>query len=290
MKGIENLGKILGLSISILYLLFFQGSFTYQWIWFLLILVTVGIPHGAIDHLLVRPEFDRKFLLFFILKYLLIIGIYLVFWIFTPLFSLIAFILMSAYHFGQSHFIHSPIEKHKAVTYLSIGSFYLSVIFWGDFETTSSIVGNVISIEKYEVFGKYLIFSLFAFTTVLIWVNKKNTSWMWIAEMLVLGALLFTLPLFLGFILYFGFWHALPSMAFEFKTLKLSLGVSGIKPFILKLLPFSIISIMGIFLILWFVQGTMEQEQLILLFFILVSLISAPHIWFMNKFIESQKN
>lgn len=290
MKGIENFGKILGLSISILYLLFFQGSFTYQWVWFLLILVTIGIPHGAIDHLLERPKFDRKFLFFFILKYLLIIGIYLVLWIFAPLFSLVAFILMSAYHFGQSHFIHSPIEKFKAITYLSLGSFYLSVIFWGDFETTSSIVGTVVSIEKFEMLGKYLIFSLFAFTAMLIWANKKNTSWLWIAEMLVLGTLLFTLPLFLGFILYFGFWHALPSMAFEFKTLKSSLGISGLKPFILKLLPFSTISILGIFLILWFVNGTMKQEQMILLFFILVSLISAPHIWFMNRFIENQKN
>ncbi|MDO9553075.1 Brp/Blh family beta-carotene 15,15'-dioxygenase [Rhodonellum sp.] len=290
MKDIENLGKILGLLISILYLVFFQGNLTYQWVCFLLILVTIGIPHGAIDHLLERPRLDPKFLTFFILKYLLIIGSYLILWVFVPLFSLIAFILMSAYHFGQSHFIHSPIEKHKTFTYLAIGGFYLSVILWGDFEATSSIVGSVISLENFEIFGKYLIGSLFVLTGILIWINKKNTFWIWVTEMLVIGGVLFSLPLLLGFILYFGFWHALPSMAFEFKTLKIRLGISGFKPFIKMLLPFSTISILGIFLILWFVQGKMGQEQLILLFFVLVSLISAPHIWFMNRFIERSQN
>lgn len=290
MRGIENQGKIFGILIAVIYLLFFPGNVTYEWIWFLLILVTIGIPHGAIDHLLERPKFDRKFLIFFILKYLLIIGIYLILWVFAPIFSLSAFILMSAYHFGQSHFIHSPIEKTKALTYLSIGSFYLSVIFWGDFETTSSIVGSVISIEKFEFVGIYIIFSLFLFSSFLIWTNKKNTAWIWILEMLVLGGFLFSIPLLLGFILYFGFWHALPSMTFEFKTLKESLGMNKIKTFILKLLPFSAISLLGIFLILWFLNEKIDQEKLILIFFVLVSLISAPHIWFMNRFIERQKN
>jgi Brp/Blh family beta-carotene 15,15'-monooxygenase len=288
MKDIEIIGKILGVLIGLVFLLFFEGSEVYQWVCFGIILVTIGIPHGAIDHLLANPKIGKNELKKFILKYLLIIAVYLLIWYFLPKTALLLFILMSAYHFGQSHFIKNNIDKYKSISYFSLGAFYLCVIFWGDFDTTSSILGNTINLENWKSGGLFIIPGLFLLNTILLlFFQKERKVQVWM-EMIVLGPLLFAVPLLLGFILYFGFWHALPSMLVEYKTLKHHLNGNKILSFITSLLPFSLISLVGIAIILGVFSNQMEEEDLIMTFFILVALISAPHIWFMDKFLEAK--
>jgi flagellar biosynthesis protein FlhB len=79
-------------------------------------------------------------------------------------------------------------------------------------------------------------------------------------------------------------------MTEEFEALKDYFETQKIKNFIKKLLPFTLMSLIGISIILLFFHQMMEADQLTLLFFILVSLISAPHIWYMNLFLEARKN
>ena len=57
--------------------------------------------------------------------------------------------------------------------------------------------------------------------------------------------------------------------------------------FVKSLLPFSLISIFGIAFILLVFNQWLAEKDITLLFFIMVSLISAPHIWIMNLFLES---
>jgi beta-carotene 15,15'-dioxygenase len=89
MKNIEIAGKFLGTLLGIIYLLFFQGNEIYQWICFLGILITIGIPHGAIDHLLFNPVIDKKNLQRFLMKYLAIIAGYIGVWLLVPKLALI---------------------------------------------------------------------------------------------------------------------------------------------------------------------------------------------------------
>jgi Brp/Blh family beta-carotene 15,15'-monooxygenase len=290
MKSIEIAGKILGTFLGLGYLLLFEGNEWYQWICFVAILISIGIPHGAIDHLLLNPAIEKNNLVRFILKYLAIIGIYLGVWLIFPILALSAFVSMSAYHFGQSHFIKLRLQKLEKLTYFSLGSFFLSTIFWADFGYTTSILSNIIEVTQFGIYGFWIIGSTFASSTILILVNLKAKGLLLLLEISLLGIFLYQLPLLLGFIIYFGFWHSLPSMAEEFKALEDNLKPQKIKNFILKLLPFTLISLMGIFLILMFFQNLMKEDQLTLLFFIMVSLISAPHIWYINLFLERRKS
>lgn len=288
MKDIEIIGKILGVLIGSVFLIFFEGNELYQWVCFGVILLTIGIPHGAIDHLLVNPKIGKKELLKFIIKYLLIITAYILVWYFLPKTALLLFILMSAYHFGQSHFIWQKADRYKSISYFMLGSFYLCVIFWGDFETTAAILGNTVNIENWGYVGSFIIPGLFLLNTVLLlFVQKDKKIKVWV-EMIILGPILYAVPLLLGFILYFGFWHALPSMLVEYKTLKHHFTGNKVLSFISSLLPFSLISLVGIAIILGIFSKRMEEGELIMMFFILVALISAPHIWFMNKFLETK--
>lgn len=290
MKNIEIVGKLLGVGIGLTYMLFFKGNEAYEWICFISILILIGIPHGAIDHLLLSPEINKKKLIKFIFKYLLIIALYLIVWLIIPTWALLAFILMSAYHFGQSHFIKFKLKKLERLTYLSLGLFFLSTILWGDFEYTTSILSNIIDLSYLKKYGLPFILLTFSFSSILIIINLQKSSIWLLLESIFLGIMLFHLPLLLGFIIYFGFWHSLPSMKEEFEALEKYLKDDKVKGFIMKLLPFTLISLAGISLILLIFSKMMNSNQLTLLFFVLVSLISAPHIWYMNLFLDSRKS
>ncbi|WP_291786982.1 beta-carotene 15,15'-dioxygenase, Brp/Blh family [Cecembia sp.] len=290
MRDIEKIGKILGLAIAALYLIFFQGNEIFEWILFATILLTIGIPHGALDHLLLNPKIDNKGLIKFIIKYLAIIIGYLIVWIYFPVPALIAFLMMSAYHFGQSHFIRMELEKLKKTTYFFTGVFYLSVIFWGDFENTAIILMGIVDILPLEDFGWPVIISSLIISNFLMAKNDTKAWRLFAIEMLIMGMVLYQLPLLVGFIIYFGFWHALPSMTEEYQSLKWYFGKDHFKNFVKRLMPFTAASIGGMWVILAVFYPGSDSEELILLFFILVSLISAPHIWYMNIFLEARKS
>ncbi|WP_375586374.1 Brp/Blh family beta-carotene 15,15'-dioxygenase [Cyclobacterium xiamenense] len=289
MRSIEYGGKLAGIAIALVYLCFFQDQPVFEWVLIGVILITVGIPHGSLDHLLQNPKISNKNLVKFIGKYLTIILVYLAVWLLVPFPALLAFLGMSAYHFGQSHFLRTPIWHLKKTTYLLTGTFYLSIIFWGDFAATTEILSGIFDASPLAGFGWYLIIGSFVSAAVLIVRNLPNKWWPHLAEMILMGYLFYQLPLLLGFILYFGFWHALPSMQVEYSALKQHLGSQQLKAFVGKMIPFTGASILGMAAILFVLYPRSSTEELILLFFVLVSLISAPHIWYMNHFLESRE-
>ncbi|WP_162419095.1 Brp/Blh family beta-carotene 15,15'-dioxygenase [Cyclobacterium roseum] len=290
MRNIENSGKVLGVFIALAYLVFFQGNETFEWILIGLVLVTVGIPHGSLDHLLANPRINRENLIRFILKYLAIIFAYLSLWILLPIPALIAFIIMSAYHFGQSHFIQTPLTYHKKATYFFTGLFYLSVILWGSFDETGKILEEIATIAAFKSIGWYIISGSFLISNFLFFRNRSGKWLFFPVEMVGLGLLLYQLPLLMAFIIYFGFWHALPSMSEEFQALKKHFGKNKLKSFISRMIPFTTLSLAGMALIIAFLYKSSEVEEIIFVFFVLISLISAPHVWYMNRFLESDKD
>ena len=65
-------------------------------------LIWVGIPHGAVDHLLETGRWDKQLAPTFILRYLSISIALALFWMFFPNAALIIFLAYSAWHFGQA--------------------------------------------------------------------------------------------------------------------------------------------------------------------------------------------
>lgn len=289
MNVIENIGKVAAVVLGILYLLAFSESETFQWIIFGVVLLSIGIPHGALDHLLPQGGNKSKNLTIFILKYLEIIAAYLVLWMVFPAISLIIFLLISAYHFGQGHFIHFKISNFKKLTYFILGCNFLAIILFSDFIATAAILDSIIQIDFLVEYSSIIMLLFFVASIILVSLQNLDKIHILLSEIILLSFLLYTLPVLMGFILYFGFWHALPSMMAEFDSLTAKIEHGKIKKFIIHLAPFSIISFLGIGIILFLSNSYLNEEQMILLFFILVSLISAPHIWVMNNFLEKRE-
>jgi beta-carotene 15,15'-dioxygenase len=287
MKHIEGISKFIGVLICLTFIVSPGLPIALEFLIFGVILTTVGIPHGAIDHLIHNPQIDRKGLIRFILIYLLLILIYGLTWWLLPKLALGAFLVMSAYHFGQSHFIGKPVPKKLAYLPMILkGSFFLSVILFGSWDQTRKIIQPILEINFSTSVQLFIIIFFLLSSIGIELILKLKLSIEHYIEYLILAPILYFSPLLLGFIIYFGFWHALPSMMEEFRFLKTIPTFKSPLKFGIQLLPFSLISMVGIALLIIVGVNYLEENQLYLLFFILISLISFPHILYMDAFLK----
>lgn len=289
MSRIEKLAKAVGIFICLAFMIFHDSSPTVQLSFFGIILLSIGIPHGAIDHLISNPKIDKKGLLRFLVIYISLIGIYLVFWYYFPLLALLAFLIMSAYHFGQSHFLNKSLTKGNSwLLYLSRGGYFLFAILLGDWVITKDILSPLVNLD-YLNQSRIFVLSLFLVATLLTqMIFGPKFQKIQLLELVILGPILYFTPLMIGFVVYFGFWHALPSMITEYRFLKTFKAYNSLKKFAFQLLPFSLISFFGIGLILYLGLRFLDSAELILLFFVMISLISFPHILYMDSFLKRQ--
>jgi Brp/Blh family beta-carotene 15,15'-monooxygenase len=107
---------------------------------FFLGLVTIGIPHGAVDHLLesghwVSPSTPR-----FILVYLAYSFAMALFWYLSPKLALCLFLFYSAWHFGQSD--GEQWGLNNMIAYLW-GCFVIFYLLGTHFNETNSILKSI---------------------------------------------------------------------------------------------------------------------------------------------------
>ncbi len=289
MGRIENLSKALGLGIALLFILLPNLPLAVQLLVFGLILVLVGIPHGGIDHLIHNPNIRPQGLAHFIGGYLLLMLVYGLLWWLLPLAALLAFLAMSAYHFGQSHFLgKGQIQTKKGLLYLLKGAFFLSVILFGDWEMTQEILSSILSLQLDEETRLAIMGGLMVSSLVTQGFNNKPFSSGDALDYLILVPVLYFSPLLISFSIYFGFWHSIPSMLAEYKYLSQVPAFDSPLKFGKQLLPFSGISLIGIGFLLFLGLEFLESNELYLLFFVMISLISLPHILYMDTFLKEK--
>jgi hypothetical protein len=90
--------------------------------------IIIGIPHGATDNHVFHHVLPRGRALPFYAGYLLIAAAYGGLWALAPGASLVLFLLLSVYHFGQSNLFYTAIPEDagvKKLLYLPWGAFNL---------------------------------------------------------------------------------------------------------------------------------------------------------------------
>lgn len=99
------LKSFIPLILSILFLMFQTLNMTYLTDVFLVTgLLLIGIPHGAIDHMLETNHFNQTISLKFIALYLAQGAVIVLLWYINPLLALLIFIGYSIFHFAQADF------------------------------------------------------------------------------------------------------------------------------------------------------------------------------------------
>lgn len=273
-----------GLSSSIQYTLLIAGT------------IIIGIPHGATDGHIFRETRLNKILpgnnkWYFYAIYVLVIALYTAQWLLSPVLSLIIFLLIAVYHFGQSHLFYIKTLDAagiKTVFYLLWGTYILTLPLMFSYAEASPIISEIIgfaplSVATVSTWALPVALILFAingiFLSGLIVTQKlplKNYL-LEMANLMALGLLAYFTPLFIAFITYWAVWHSFNSVVEISTFLSHQRKKLNLKLFYKKALPLSLITFLGIGLLLFITQSFGSKETLLAMFFIITAAITLPH-------------
>jgi Brp/Blh family beta-carotene 15,15'-monooxygenase len=218
-------------------------------------------------------------------------------WFVYPAISLLFFLLISSYHFGQAQLSHHFKEKNALNN--------LTYLFWGNLALTSFFLFNAQEIRYYfqdfpslksiDFLFQPMILSQFIVLNAagllissIVYLKKDQMQLEAIAiETVILLMILSIAYLFhflFGFAIFFVLLHAIPVLIQEYSELYSRSNLKNILSFFKLLSPFSLISLIGIFGLFYLKELQIIELSYLFLILIATSSITLPHVWVMKKF------
>lgn len=250
--------------------------------------LTLGIVHGANDLLILKKnEQNQRRFFRSVVGYLALIGICVLSYFINPFISLLLFILLSAYHFGEEHFEHlikGPGFFRYAI-YLTYGLLIFAMIFFENIQEVNTIVsdlsGSAFSQQMilYILIGTMaLLVSLFAYG----FFKKYEFNMNLYKEVfyLVLLYLVFkTTSLILGFAIYFILWHSIPSIIGQTEYISGNVSKKSVLNYFKNASPIWLLSIAGMVVLYLYLDQSLFSSVIFLILFA----VTAPHAWVMYR-------
>ncbi len=262
------------------------------------VVVSIGLMHGATDHILYinseDAEFTSKIPKSFIIKYLFILAGMGAIWLIIPELALISFLIISAYHFGQTQLQYIPVSESswsKKLLYTTWGVLILALIVLLNLEESKGLIISAIpsldlSILSDDTSQLIILSSLILTIVVFIGLHKK-LNWRLVAfeilEVLVIAYFSLQTNLLVSFGLFFGLWHSLRASQVQIDKVSLKQEFNA-KLFIRESLPFTLISIFGISLMLLGTYYFGSQIRAEMLFLVAISMLTLPHMFIYERF------
>ena len=251
----------------------------------LVLILLFGIPHGAVDHKIHLSTTEGGNVTGYVTKYLLIAVGYILWWLIDPAKALLMFILLSSYHFGQELLEDMEFKQSGLIQKMLWGSFILISPLIYHFTQVKAYLEVIISssITDFNPALKLiipLVISILAVSHLLFLFFRNKISKSNAVRLGAFIGFIISSQLILSFItaftLYFIFFHSLNAFQHQFLWLKENRKDYRLKHFIVDLSRFSLVSIIGILVLLWIIDPS-NSYSLITYFFILTSLITLPH-------------
>mgnify|MGYP001357490462 FL=1 len=280
--------KLIGL-IFALSLIFFKVEDSYSSIIFVIVMLTIGIPHGSVDHIIafINPKSRRfKSKLSFFTVYLSLILLNIIIWVFSPYLGLFTFLLVSCYHFGEAQVIGFNNTKNKLLNFVLganiLLSLFLNNIFELQFILLDLTLFSSIDLSSYDkTFFLLISVAVLMISVVYFKIEKKVPLY---AEMSILYLIFYHTDILTSFSIYFGFSHSLPMLLLEYKEMKEKNFLS----FYAKTLPFTTLAIIFGIILYYFNNDLLTANNLILFTFIVISSLTLPHVFIMKDFVENK--
>lgn len=296
MSKIHSLFVGLLIVLNILFLIFGEFSLEVQVIFSAVLICLFGIPHGAIDHIIYREERTTSAVVFYSFYFGLML-LYFAFWMYLPILSMLIFLVLSAFHFGQSQFSHLAIlNKWKRVlVYQTWGLSILSGLVIFNYDQIVALAANnpdivaLLPAFHYQTTLSVLILSSVVTLAILIRLkfDKQISGRLFFKEVLLFGLIhlcFYTLPLLVGFTIYFSTLHSMQVLLEEFDYLKKRMMKLSMADFILLVTPYTLISIVGLVVLLVLSYFQIIAISGTLLVFIVISILTLPHSIVMDNF------
>ena len=253
----------------------------------LFLILSMGISHGALDHLkgtkLLKIYKYRSISLFYV-SYIFVGLSVIIFWLIFPKLILMIFLTVASYHFGKedSEFINSS-SNFELIYFLKGCVIIVAPLIFHKSETLA-----IFEYLNFEIFDSFLVTDAFLWSililsfmaNILISLNKnfeiKSLLLMDYTSILILNY--FLNPL-LAFTIYFCFLHsARHSFKMSNELNKISL-IEGLKKFALKAIPLTILTAFLFIISLIIIKNYYALDNAILkIIFIGLASLTFPHI------------
>ena len=196
-----------------------KSSITWQVV-IALVALGVGIPHGALDHLVTLPRASFLRMALFILAYIAIAAIAVWAILTWNVIGFIGVVIMSALHFGigDAAFITEGDRANKSnhlspiaqlLYALSAGSLPVIIPLTNERSTSALSAVNKDLVNWHGGFDSELMAAVLFITSLATLVLAFSKRWRDIADLLILSALALLTPPLVAFAAYFGMWHAM---------------------------------------------------------------------------------
>ena len=260
----------------------------------LFLILSIGVSHGALDNLKGRKLFQifgiSNFFIFYF-SYILISLIIIVLWIIVPTISLMIFLILASHHFGKedTQFLMSENSYLNQLLFFLKGSFIIFAPMYFHFDETISIFKSLLidneaffeSLNLIET-NKILLYGIIVSTlsSILLFTKnfelKKFTIFFDYFSILIINY--YFSPL-VAFTLYFCFLHSVRHSISLISELDENSITNGLKIFIKKALPLTILTTTFCFLGLYLLNNTYSFDSSILkIIFIGLASLTFPHI------------
>ena len=274
---------------------FKEISIENQLIYSSLSILLFGIPHGAIDHIIFFKKRQLTKLKFYLVYLGLIVGFVLM-WHIAPVLSLILFLLISAFHFGESQFEDIKITKVlKNIFFFFWGIALLATLIYYNIYELANVTAyfdDTLAFEKvYDIKKVTILYYVTNIITIasmiLMAVYKQIKIERLLSEFFLLFLIhitFFLFPFIIGFTLYFVVLHSLKVMQDEIEFFKKDNPKFSILDFLKLLAPYSILSIFFTTILLLLSYYTYIPYSIPFLSIVIISVITLPHAIVMNIF------
>lgn len=277
-----------------------------------LVLAFLGIPHGAVDHLVATPPTSsasadasrptgaaRQWR--FHVGYVAAMFAYGVVWLLVPAFALVGFLVLSVHHFGQSDLAYLRIGgRQQTAIQISRGLFLVGVPLVVHLESVGPVIERLGGMDP-SSWG-WLDDHAMAWCVVLVgqhvvmgmllapWVRGRSTRVREIATVAVLTTLFVTTDPLIGFAVYFGLWHSLNHLHVLVEALGRRSGSAPMDPLRLARLaaPRSLVSIAGLALFVGGAHVVDRPDLVVPAAVIFVSMLTLPHMVVVERLWRSQ--
>ncbi len=253
-----------------------------------------GIPHGAVDHLVAARLYDLDFTWTdqtkFYGGYLALMALYGAFWVVAPVFSLWVFLIMTMYHFGQADLAYWELSPAPArFVYLSRGLFLIGLpiaAFPGVVDPIFEAIAGV-HVMEWPLLARHAtaVFGALVAQHVLVlggaaWgsdINGHDGAREGL-NVVVLAALFGVVHPLVSFAVYFGLWHSLGHILELLRFFqRRETPPETLTHFYRKAALFTLLPFMGLGGLYWFTQAFGSTDQMIALLFIIIAVMTLPH-------------
>lgn len=250
------------------------------------LILSFGILHGANDILITKNIINKKkefSKMKIIILYIIVVVFGALLFYFLPILTLLLFVLISGYHFGEQQldYLKGELLQYNFVFKTLYGLLVLFLLFGFHLNDVVAVVYEITSYtidESLIINTLYLILILFTINYIFVFKKLKVNQSIFLNELfyLLVFAIIFKVSsLIWGFTIYFIVWHSMPSIINQTKFLYGSFNYFTFMKYIKAALFYWVVSLIGLFLFYFLFQ---DIKLFNTLFFSFLAAITFPHV------------